>query len=785
MIVCKLNGTERLDISIQQGAKIAQNADHKTSSTAVLSVPVGETQPMECDYLQIYSRQVIQPESVNFPDAPEDFSDDYKVLIYNGAVGRYELLCWDEVPTINITYLNNYYISTYPTVNSRFAYSYGAIGGGFENLPAMTELTTGNAYQWQSHPVNSTIFIYSNVDLYNWENVLFFEGRPDEPYNIDTLIYAGTILSLDQTNRGYSDLTEKRYSCKLANNVDFISTACVDLIIPEGANCNLIMNGNRVGDVWYDRTLGEFNGLTTRLVEEGLTIGTIDDLGTAELADTANLWGQTLPDVIDQVASVAGAWWEVTPEKVFNMRLNVTKQTAPIVLNTSAEVYDLKVKRDAYTLYSAVRVMGSSEGRGANLLEQLTYDVTAPATTDTAYTGRDISAINNLGIYGQVNPSPVLQYGYGGIGDTSSGSGAAVYKVGVTGLHEDDPTYSFLYSSSSNEIRAKTGFEFTEDKESDWYLSYYPIVPIVSRVVDEELIAEIKAQRGGSGIVEYILNDSNIRSFNEANAMGAEFLKTNAKRAQTIEFTTKQSGLGVGQILKASNYPYYGIVGDYEITSLDTVLTEIDDDLQFVYEVKAGTTAYRNELTALQPRKQKFTLGTESQFLPSAITLIGELEIITTLKLQGTDPITWDEFEATYDDWADLETTYSDWEDIEPVLLEVVCTANYWTAEGKARFAKAMASSGVSTQLLGTSVKLELYNSSDGLLAEVFPISSALPTADAAINTFYLYENQANDRIDYIKVMSSDGVEIQRITDVDFTKTNLMTLSISKKDEVQ
>lgn len=155
------------------------------------------------------------------------------------------------------------------------------------------------------------------------------------------------------------DLSYKIYNLSLTNNSDYIASVFVDMTFPSGASVTQILMGNRPGQSWYDASLGEFYGIIpVRVENEGITVGEIDDFTGITLNSPAYLWGQIVSSVIDQMADVCGAWWEITPDKVFNMRYTYNRSTAPISLDSDSAVYNVNVTRDSFTMYSAVRVVG-------------------------------------------------------------------------------------------------------------------------------------------------------------------------------------------------------------------------------------------------------------------------------------------------------------------------------------------------------------------------------------------------------------------------------------------
>ena len=239
------------------------------------------------------------------------------------------------------------------------------------------------------------------------------------------------------------------------------------------------------------------------------------------------------------MAEAADAWWEITPDKVFNFRLSSTRSPAPFILDESADIYDLSVSRDAFTLYSACRVIGSTEGKGTPIKENLLIQpAEGEHKTPTAFASRPIYAVNNKGYRG----AP-LTYAYDAV-DPPMQNGALFCKyagfkrndnveaVGVAGL-DDGKGFNYFYSYGSTAITAADEYyNFMDTYEwGDTYyqLAYYPLVPVIVRVVDEKLKDEITAQRGGTGIIEYIIEDDNITDFSTARAVAAEFLAEQLK----------------------------------------------------------------------------------------------------------------------------------------------------------------------------------------------------------------------------------------------------------------
>jgi len=772
MITVDINGSPRPDIELHEGAEFKQDSLHKTASSVMVSIPSTGAVLQECDYLRIAGGSA-QQVSVTLAGAYAHAGYIEAIVTAAGmpggtatvSLGVYNDTCAYNAGKIRTLLTGN------TAVNGFFV-----VGGTDADITLTARTADENDATMQ-------------IEIYNPDGP-DYTGFLDAVSTITTpgllTVYAGTILGVKQMHMGYAEQDYKVFELDIASNADFLASIYVDMIFPDGATVNMILNGNAATDAWYDESLGEFPGLfDTRISPEGFTLGTVDDFSLCTINRQANLWGKTVADTLDELCAAAGAYWEVTNDKVFNMRYTSNRDTAPFMLDTDAEVYDLEVSRDAYTLFSAVRVIGSTTGQGALIEEEL--DITEEVTS--VQLSRPIAKVNNTKYYGVysanndfMRPGALYEEAF----YEFVSLGGFVSRIGISGLHDDNSAYQFLYSFNSNTVYAKAGYSFAgtnvDENGNGWVskIAYYPVVPVITRLVDTELAAEIAATRGGTGIVEYTLNDNSIASFNKAAAVGAAFLANNSKRAKTISFTTETAGFAVGQLL-TGDVAYYGISGIYKVNSVTARVISGAEGGTWRYDIEASTVDYRDALYPLI-KGVTFELGTETQYLPMSLSLLGDTDIETTLTIYTEDPLTWTALEATYADWVAFEAAYDDWADIAGATQEVEIVTNAYTAVGKALIARALAGGNGN---LNASVQLKLYTAANALLATVSPLGTALATADAAINSFYLYEDDGNGAIDHINVIGADGSIIQQITDIGFTKTDSMVLNITKKDEVQ
>lgn len=772
MITVEINGSARSDIELHEGAEFKQDAMHKTASSVMVSIPSTAAVLQECDYIRIGGGNAQQVSITLGGSYSQAGAIDITVTAagMTGGTATVSLGVYNNTAAYNAGF-----IRTLLSGNANVA-AFFTVSGTDADIVLTAKTIAENDATMQIE--------IENPDGPDYTGFLDGVSTVTDPGIVT--VHAGTILGVKQLHMGYADQDYKVFELDIASNADFLASIYVDMIFPDGATVHMILNGNAATDAWYDEALGEFDGLfDERISPEGFTLGTVDDFSLCTINRQANLWGKTVADTLDELCAAAGARWEVTDEKVFNMRYEGNRDAAPLTLDTDAEVSDLEVSRDAFTLFSAVRVIGSTTGQGALIEEVLdiTEDVTFYALS------RPISRVDNTKYYGIYRANNLFDRPGALVAEVYSGFElieSYTNRIGVTGLHGDNTAYQFLYSFNSNTIYAKTGYSFpfnTFDEFGDGTLvkvAYYPVVPIITRLVDTELAAEIAATRGGTGIVEYTLNDNSIASFNKAAAAGAAFLANNSKRAKTVSFTTETAGFSAGQILSGT-VPYYGIAGNYIVNAVTARIISGVAGGMWRYDIEASTVNYRDALSPMT-KKATFELGTETEYMPMSLSLLGDTDIETTLTIYIEDPMTWTALEATYASWTAFEAAYDDWAEIVDATQEVEIVTNAYTAVGKALIARALAGGNGN---LNASVQLKLYTAANALLATVSPLGTALATADAAINSFYLYEDDGNGAIDHINVIGADGSIIQQITDIGFTKTDSMVLNITKKDEVQ
>lgn len=574
--------------------------------------------------------------------------------------------------------------------------------------------------------------------------------------NNGSTVFAGTILKAQQDTYDNITLDYKTYSLSIAGNEDYIASKMVDMFFDAGTSISEMLFGryNEENEYW------EFDGiLDTKISGEGITIGTVDDFSQITLSQDASLWGKYTSDVLDELCSVANAWWEITPDKVFIMRYKNAVDISPFTINADSNVYDVSVSKDALTSYSAVRVIGG-KGKGAKRHneEQMPNAERTKIVTDYPVNSFDDSG----GMYQLI------------------GGGVLSYPVGFKGIHDNDPDYWALVAYGGRDIEMKEGRLFADN--STVFVNYYPLIPIVTRVQSDVLANDIYSKRGGSGIIEYTLKDTTITDYQTAVQAGIAFLANSGKYATEISFKTLDAGYKVGNLLKGCNLPYCSVAGDYLITEVSAVFISSDT---IEYKIKASNVGYRDKAGALFGKSEKQTFIIKNEVPASTGHLIeSEIEVETTVEIRAIRPKTWAERDAENKTWAQLDALNYDWKTIENTINEVINTGNYLTATAKNALAKVLngQSAGIDTNI---NYLLRLWSDGKDVLGALVSEGS-LVTGNEILTTYTIGENQYNTRIDVLQSCNADitPVIMQEIP-LYFQKTSDFSLTIAKKDVIK
>lgn len=579
------------------------------------------------------------------------------------------------------------------------------------------------------------------------------------------IIFAGTVLGIQQQDMGYSgQIDYKVFDLTIASNADFIASKFVDMTFPAGVSIKHIVMGNHVTDAWYNAALGQFTGVFAQCIAtEGITLGVVDDFTTQVLSETALLWGMSVYDLLDQLCSTVGGWWEITPDKVFSMRYTASRENTPFVLDETAQIFDLTPTIDAYTQYSGVRVVGGiGKGQGAYFR---TFDNSPDGVI--YYKGNVLYLRYPVDSFETTYPLYQHDYNY----DTNTEIWAE-WKVGFKGLHDDDPTYQVLTSYGSNEITLKSGYSFFDlsgeyDEQKFIRLHYVPLVRMYARLIDDDLVAQIKAQRDGSGIIEYLLENESLITYEDTVSAGRSFLRDNAKQSKQVKFKTNSAGFAVGQHMYG-HLPYYGIDGDYQVSSVSAaIVSDADSSIMWEFDISISSALYRDSLKNLfySNKQIDFKIGTD---FPAADgrSIASEIEIRTTITWYAYQGQTWADFEASYTTWADLESKYSAWSEILMIYDEVSKMGNFLTATAKDRIAKALSGQALAVDVVNIVSSMQLLNGVTSLLFGAIPVETRL-MADGVETVFYVNAETVlsaqTDKMNMIKFIGGSWNVLQSI----------------------
>lgn len=625
--------------------------------------------------------------------------------------------------------------------------------------------TGGALEQNNAHASSSTLRVempVAAVDIAASDYIQLIDGG--------RTIFAGTIISAEQENLNNTTLSFKVYNLTLTNNSDYIASIFVDMTYPDGASVTQILLGNQPGMDWYDPQLGSFYGIIPiRVQREGITIGEIDDFTGITLSNPAYLWGQIVSSVLDQMAEVSGAWWEITPDKVFNMRYSYNRSAAPAAVDNDAAVYNVSVARDSFTMYSAVRVVGG-QTRG----QYQEFRITQNGETGLRFERISEEVIRCK--YPLYSMTTAIQSG-----DTSASVPATV-KIGVTGIDDDDDTVQALVSYGGYEITMKDGYSWL-DLSGGGYIQVngYPLIQVYARLVDGELVNRIKAQRGGSGIIEHLIEDATIVDFSDAALNAETFLRRAAQPAFTITFSTLLPGWSAGQELTV-DLPYYDVFDTFEVTSVKakSILSSTGGTV-WEYEIEASNIPYRDKTKTLFFTPKNLTFEMDGS-LPAADGqyINDDIQVQTFILGLLTSPMDWETLESTVSSWEDWESNFSSWlvferaaninnwdsieanirsweswEEAYPswIVFEDLIKGwyylgNYLTPYAKQKLIKLLRGQGVESDLSGLNLVGDLYFETDQSSSfHLVPTDIAEVTSTSVTATYYLLPDQLQEHI--------------------------------------
>ena len=526
-------------------------------------------------------------------------------------------------------------------------------------------ITGGSLEESSAHATSSTISIQVPVksdDIKECDYVQLFDSGEN--------VFSGVIIKKSQQTFD-RPLDWRMYDLEMAGNSDLVSTIFVDLAFPAGASIQQILFGNHSTQSWYKDSFPEFPGVfEERIAKEGISLGIVDDFSDYVLSDPAYLWGRYVSDVLNDMASIASAWWEITPDRVFNMRFSSNRDIYPIPLDENADVFDLSVSKDALTYYSACRVVG---GAGASRTLDVSVESDTDAHTTTSIWREDETTLTAQSPLRSAVSINQLEDGHAPSDPTMLGT----IQVGYKGLHDDDPNYQALMTSGSTTIELKDGYQFLPLSDVNKITVQGAVfeIDVYARIVDPGLTQQIAAQRGGSGIIEYTMEDDSIQDFGTAVEVAQTFLANHAQPVAEISFSCFYR-IPVGKLVTV-NLPYYGIFGNYQVTKLvATTVLDRDDQSLLQYDVTLSNEAYRDPYKALwyTPVTTTFTLDS-GQAAEDGLYIDNKISIKTYITAYASETTTWALIHARATSWETFQEIYPSWQ-----MLQSASNPYPWSA---------------------------------------------------------------------------------------------------------
>ena len=611
-------------------------------------------------------------------------------------------------------------------------------------------------------------------------------------YDGETIIYAGTVLKCEQT--GFPITPPWRlYTLSLASNSDLVASIYVDLGFPQNATINHILFGNYIFNEDYDPSLPQFLGIFNgRIKKEGISIGTVDDFSNYRLSQSALLWGRTVLDVLDELATVVEGWWEITPDKVFNMRFSNNRPKCDVQLTQDSNVFDLTVSQDALTLYSACRVIGGRgevPANGSGVISVLATAPTNPLPNDQYIVWQDDQTL--------VSSLPLARIA------TIIQNPASAYptplNVGYAGINDDDPNYQALISYGGTEITLKDGVgSFVKPTSTVQWITctgLYFLTDVFSRVVDNDMAAEIASARGGTGIVEYTLEDDTITTFSEATIAALDYLASYAKKAVSISFSSFFP-LPIGGELSC-NLPYYSVTGAYQITQITTefILDSNTENVLAKYTITASNIPYRDPYKALwfTPQKVNFELSAGTSpasgyYYKDDIKIVSDVSAYSSMVstwrsiqnrapswemwensfgswdiLQNNNaPYTWEDIEQLYPSWESFEANVLSWAFLQGLEEVFFSTVNALTQAGKQALVSFLSGNASTPFDIFGNVLLNWTETNGQDVREEINYQDFSSLGNGGITTFYF------SATDHIGILNSIQVNIPNTTTAAF-----------------
>lgn len=305
------------------------------------------------------------------------------------------------------------------------------------------------------------------------------------------------------------------------------------------------------------------------IVEDLLSEYLSDDYGF----DTTNVQtGPTIATVafdhislrkcFEKLSKLTGYVWYVDYEKKIFFQTQTSEPAPEAIRDDLANMESVSISRDPSQVRNSVIVIGSTDG--VQSLDAIVQTIEGDGETRSWVLDEKPSEIDYIKINGATQQ----------------------FSLDVNERESDVFVYNFE-SKSLRLTQAQTtpvGGGTPDEIE----IRYFPRIPIIEQLSDNESIAIIKALDGGDGVYEYTIKESTITSLEEAGARARQELDNFAMPLIVGKAVTRTGLLTGGSIFKPGQYitvnlPSYGL-------STDTVFLIQGVDIEVI---EGSATEYR------------------------------------------------------------------------------------------------------------------------------------------------------------------------------------------------
>ncbi len=367
-------------------------------------------------------------------------------------------------------------------------------------------------------------------------------GQTIELYNSTTVVFAGTIDRLYTTMEGHC------------------GTVYVDI---EAVDWCQLCDRHLVARVYTDKGVSVIvkDIVQKYLAGDGITDGGVVIAENEIVIKKAVFNYNAVSECLNELCDMTGYMWYVdygkvlhfVPREQFTSPWNIAENTPPEA-PVNAPLMNIKVldTRELYRNKQVIRVPKAATGSRTEKFkgdwERRTFTLAYPVLK---------------------LPEHILLNGVEQtIGVRGEDTGTDFY----TGEPTQNTVKDWYYAPGEKEISQNddsfTNPSLTElDTLSVTYIGSFPAVVI--KKLDNEIAAR-QAVEGGTGLYEYLEMDDRVESLDQGKAWADGLLRRYGEIPHTFTFDTDKPGLVAGQLITIT-MPYFGVTGDWLISSIETI----------------------------------------------------------------------------------------------------------------------------------------------------------------------------------------------------------------------